>query len=246
MELINKTTKLFYLACLILVLSQLRGHISKTQVRSYLRGSKHLLGRISARLSQSWSEKQPSPDYSSNISTNIPSIYRTQPLVMDGGDPYIRALMRTITASEANVARPYNVLYGGRYVEDLGDHPQICVPIVAGPNIGNCTTAAGRYQMLDYTWEKQAKRYHPNPSGIWRWKSYNFAAEYQDVVVHNWLSDRQVWGTDIPQLLRQGEIAQVLKLLSGTWTSLGYGIETNSMSKYLQPIYQNVLREELS
>ncbi len=26
----------------------------------------------------------------------------TQPLVMKGGDPYIRALMRTITASEAN------------------------------------------------------------------------------------------------------------------------------------------------
>ena len=242
MELINKTTKLLYFACLILVLSQLRGHISKTQVKSYLGSSKQLLSKLSEQFSHHRPTKKPSY-YSS---ANIPSIYRTQPLVMSGGDPYIRALMRTITASEANVARPYNVIYGGRYVESLDDHPQLCVPIVAGPNVGNCTTAAGRYQMLDYTWDKQARRYHPSPSGIWRWKSYSFAAEYQDVVVHDWLSDRQAWGVDIPELLRQGEIAQVLKLLSGTWTSLGYGIETNSMSRHLQPIYQNVLQEELS
>jgi muramidase (phage lysozyme) len=50
---------------------------------------------------------------------------------------------------------------------------------------------------------------------------------------------------DIPQLLRQGEVTQVLQLLSGTWTSLGYGIETNSMSNYLPQIYQNMLQEEL-
>ena len=37
----------------------------------------------------------------------------TQPLVMEGGDPYLRALMRTISASESNVMRPYHVLYGG-------------------------------------------------------------------------------------------------------------------------------------
>ena len=43
---------------------------------------------------------------------------------MDNGDPYIRALMRTITASEANVSRPYHVIYGGRYVEELDEHPQ--------------------------------------------------------------------------------------------------------------------------
>ena len=239
MQLINKTTKFFYLACLILVLSQLKGHISKTQVRSYWRNSKHLF----TRLSEHWQEKQPFLD---TTPTNIPSIHRTQPLVMNGGDPYIRALMRTITASEANVKRPYHVIYGGRYIENLNSHPQVCVPIVAGPNVGRCTTAAGRYQMLDFTWDRQARKYHPNPSGIWRWKNYSFEAKYQDIVVHNWLSDNHAWGTDIGQLLREGEIANVLKLLSGTWTSLGYGIETNSMSAHLQPIYQNVLQEELN
>ena len=169
----------------------------------------------------------------------------TKPLAMKGGDPYIRALMRTITASEANVTQPYHVIYGNRYVSDLSRHPELCVPIVAGPNVGKCTTAAGRYQFLDYTWFDAAKRYHPKPSGLLWWRNYSFEPEYQDRVVHDWLSDSQAWGVDISQLLQEGKIEQVLRLLSGTWTSLGYGIETNSMSKYLPNIYQNMLKEEL-
>ncbi|WP_253274256.1 glycoside hydrolase family protein [Myxosarcina sp. GI1] len=208
------------------------------QLQSYLRGSAHLISKIHRYFNQPRSLKRPQ--------SYPPSLYGTQPLVMEGGDPYIRALMRTITASESNVARPYNVIYGGRMVEDLSEHPEICVPIVAGPNVGNCSTAAGRYQMLDITWEKQAQRYHPKPSGLWMWRSYSFAAEYQDLVVHDWLSDRGVWNADIPQLLRQERIDVVLRLLSFTWTSLGYGIETNSMSRYLPQVYQNMLQEELN
>ncbi|MEM8672905.1 MAG: glycoside hydrolase family protein [Cyanobacteria bacterium P01_G01_bin.67] len=190
---------------------------------------------------------QSSQQHAVSPSTDISgSIHGTQALVVRGGDPYIRDLMRTITASEANVAHPYNVIYGGEHVNDLSSHPGVCIPIVSGPNTGNCSTAAGRYQMLDFTWSEQAKKYHPNLSGIWRWKNYSFEAEYQDIVVHNWLSDSHVWGTDIPLLLRQGKIDHVLKLLSGTWTRLGYGIETNFMSSYLRHIYQNMLDEELS
>ncbi|MEM7595640.1 MAG: glycoside hydrolase family protein, partial [Cyanobacteria bacterium P01_A01_bin.83] len=139
----------------------------------------------------------------------------------------------------------YNVIYGGQLVDDLSSHPEVCVSIVSGPNTGNCSTAAGRYQMLDFTWSEQAKKYHPRPSGIWRWKNYSFEAQYQDIVVHDWLSDSSAWGTDIPQLLRQGEIKLVLRMLSSTWTSLGYGIETNSMSSHLPNIYQNMLLDEL-
>ena len=239
MQLINKASKFIYLGCLILILSKLGGYISKPQTQSYLQSARQLF----TKLSQHWSEKQL---FSPADIDAVPSLDGTQPLVMKGGDPYIRALMRTITASEANVTRPYNVIYGGQYIDDLSHHPEVCVSIVVGPNVGKCTTAAGRYQMLDFTWSKQAKRYHPKPSGIWRWKTYSFEAEYQDAVVHDWLCDSTVWGINIPQLLRQGEIIQVLKLLSGTWTSLGYGIETNSMSGYLPQIYQNMLQEELS
>ena len=163
----------------------------------------------------------------------------TQPLAMRGGDPYIRALMRTITASEANVEQPYHVIYGGSLVEDLTTHPDRCITIFAGPNKGNCSTAAGRYQMLNFVWDEKATRYHPNPDGILWWKKYSFKPQYQDAVVYAWLSDRNAWGSrSISELLKAGKIESVLRILSGTWTSLGYGIETNSMSKYLPAIYQ--------
>ena len=233
----KRVKNFFYLGCLILVLSQL-GEFNRTIGSN----SRWRSSQFWSKLTQFWNSQPALRTPNSEFAT---SLYGTQPLAMEGGDPYIRALMRTITASEANVSRPYHVIYGGKLVDDLQEHPQLCVTIVAGPNRGNCTTAAGRYQMLDFTWDKTAKQYHPQPSGFWRWRTYSFEAEYQDAVVHNWLSDPDAWSTDIPELLRQGQINDVLRLLSGTWTSLGYGIETNSMSGHLPQIYQNMLQEEL-
>ncbi|MCX7593542.1 MAG: glycoside hydrolase family protein, partial [Fischerella sp.] len=160
-------------------------------------------------------------------------------------DPYIRALMRTISASEASSNRPYSILYGGQHVKDLSRHPEICVTIVTRPNKGNCSTAAGRYQIIDQTWYTIAPRYHPKPKRFMFWTSYSFEPEYQDAVVHSWLSDSEFWGINISQLLRQGKLDQVLRRLSSTWTSLGYGIETNSVSPHLPQIYQKMLKEEL-
>lgn len=171
--------------------------------------------------------------------------YQTYPLAMVDGDPYIRALMRTITASESNVPHPYHVLYGGETVSDLSRHPDRCVPILRGPNRGDCSTAAGRYQFLNTTWAEKARQYHPHPTGILWWKTYSFQPFYQDKVVYRWLKDRKAWNADLSQLLREGEIDNVLRLLSGTWTSLGYGIESNSMSSHLPQIYRKILGEEL-
>jgi muramidase (phage lysozyme) len=169
------------------------------------------------------------------------------PLVMTGGDPYIRALMRTISASESNVEYPYSVVYGGQYVRDLRHHPDICVTIPVGPNTGNCSTAAGRYQMLSTTWQEKSERYHPQASGFKIWKGYNFEPKFQDEVVYGWLMDAKAWGNvDLADLLRQDRLADVLQILSPTWTSLGYGIETNSMSQHLPDIYRKMLTEELA
>ncbi len=165
---------------------------------------------------------------------------------MKDGDPYIRALMRTISTSEANSKRPYSLLYGGQQVSDLSRHPEICVTIVVGPNTGNCSTAAGRYQIINTTWYEIAPRYHPNPPmQLMFWSHYSFEAEYQDVVVYRWLNDSRVWGTDISQLLRQQKLNEVLRRLSPTWTSLGYGIETNQNTRFLPQVYQQLLQEEL-
>lgn len=169
------------------------------------------------------------------------------PLVMKGGDPYLRALMRTISAAESNTADPYRLLYGGQRVTDLSVHPDECVRIVNGPNEDDCTTAAGRYQFLTTTWELEASRYHPDaPAWYEVWEQPSFEPAYQDEVVYGWLSDPDAWGTDISERLREGDINSVLALLSGTWTSLGYGIEDNSMSGLLPQIYDEMLAEELA
>jgi muramidase (phage lysozyme) len=166
------------------------------------------------------------------------------PLVMKGGDPYIRAMMRTISASESSGDRPYSLLYGGEHIANLSSHPDQCVRILTGPNLGDCTTAAGRYQMLSSTWLDKAHEYHPKPPFL-PWESYNFAPEYQDKVTYRWLSDPRAWGADLSQMLREGRVNEVLHILSPTWTSLGYGIETNSVSNDLPQIYEQMLREEL-
>jgi len=169
----------------------------------------------------------------------------TQPLVMSGGDPYLRALMRTISTSESNVMRPYHVLYGSEYVGTLERHPNRCESIGQGPNRGNCSTAAGRYQVLYSTWLELAAKYHPQRTGdALEAVNLSFSPVYQDMVVYAWLSDGR-WG-NLPAQLRQGRIQPVLKRLSGTWTSLGYGIETNSMSRALPKVYQSLLKEELA
>ncbi len=172
---------------------------------------------------------------------------RNPPLVMTGGDPYIRALMRTISASEASDRQPYSVIYGGSHAAHLDRHPERCVRITSGPNINNCSTAAGRYQMINTTWAIMAKKYHPHPDCfLFVFEcSYSFEPEYQDAVVHAWLSDEQFWHINIPQLLKSGDLDRVRRQLSSTWTSLGYGIETNTMTPKLTGIYKQLLQEEL-
>lgn len=171
------------------------------------------------------------------ISANFPA------LAMSGGDPYIRALMRTISASESNVFNPYIALYGGEHFHDFSRHPNQCIAIVTGPNLGKCTTAAGRYQFLTSTWVEKARKYHPKRSLA---RPYPFAPEDQDQVVYAWLKDHHAWGNDISTLLKKGNIEQVLKLLSNTWTSLGYGGEDNLMTPYLSRIYQKLLAKEFA
>jgi muramidase (phage lysozyme) len=172
--------------------------------------------------------------------------YANPDLVMRDGDPHVRALMRMISASEANDRQPYSLIYGGSRASNLERHPSRCITIRNGPNRGNCSTAAGRYQMINTTWALMAKRYGASQRG-WLWDQYySFAPIEQDKVVHAWLSDPQAWGgMNIPQELRSGNLTAVRQRLSRTWTSLGYGIENNSMTSALPRIYAQVLPEEL-
>jgi muramidase (phage lysozyme) len=166
------------------------------------------------------------------------------PLVMKGGDPYIRGLMRMISTSEANDPQPYSLIYGGSRADQLDRHPSKCVTINAGPNKGNCSTAAGRYQTINTTWNDIAQRYQGKQI-CFMWKcQYSFAPLEQDKVVYAWLSDRKFWGMNISQELRAGRVASVRKRLSATWTSLGYGIETNVHTNKLDRNFDRIMEEE--
>ncbi len=167
-------------------------------------------------------------------------------LVMKGGDPYIRALMRTISASESQDTNPYTQIYGGEHFSDFSHHPNKCVKIVSGPHQGECSTAAGRYQILTITWQEKSKKYHNKLSKNLSINHNIFTPLAQDEVVYTWLNDRDAWKVDIAVLLKQGKLNRVLQLLSGTWTSLGYGKENNSITPLLLQVYQKALAEELA
>ncbi len=172
--------------------------------------------------------------------------YANASLVMQDGDPYIRTLMRMISASESNDRQPYSLIYGGGRAKDLNKHPNTCAAIKAGPNKGNCSTAAGRYQMLNTTWAEKARRYQAEEKG-WPWdRYYSFAPLQQDKVMYNWLNDQKAWNMDLVGELRQGHVELVRKRLSRTWTSLGYGIENNAVTPQLASIYDKILKEELA
>ncbi|MDP2066478.1 MAG: glycoside hydrolase family protein, partial [Burkholderiaceae bacterium] len=120
-----------------------------------------------------------------------------------------------------------------------------CERIGRGPNKGNCSTAAGRYQLLAGTWVELAARHHPDrTSDPLDATQLSFSPIHQDAVVYAWLSEPR-WG-NLSAQLRQGRVQPVLRRLSGTWTSLGYGIENNSMSRELPRVYQRVLQDELA
>jgi nickel/cobalt tolerance cation efflux system protein len=185
--------------------------------------------------------KQRKNDHSPQYSTfeNFPN------LAMSEGNPYIRALMLTISSSESNHKNSYALLYGGSHVHNLSRHPNQCIPIQMGVNKGKCSTAAGRYQFLTSTWREKARKYHPAPQKTENGITYSFSPEYQDIVVYRWLKDHHQWDIDILTLLKQDQVEEVLTKLSGVWTSLGGGIEDNSMTPHLPNLYRKFLAQEL-
>jgi muramidase (phage lysozyme)/tRNA A-37 threonylcarbamoyl transferase component Bud32 len=160
------------------------------------------------------------------------------PLVMTGGDPYIRSLMRTISSNDF---QPYSLIYGGNRAEKLDKHPSKCVTIQSEPKKGDCSTAAGRYYITNTTWYDIAKRYQGKQICLMWQCQYSFAPLEQDKVVYAWLSDSQFWEINISKELQNGKITTVLKKLSPTWTNFGHSIENSKSDK----IFDTTLNEEL-
>lgn len=132
-----------------------------------------------------------------------------------------RALLDAIAGSESP---DYSTIYGGRKFQDFADHPRQAVPIRTGPNAGNVSTAAGRYQFLARTWDEVAKEaglpdFSPDNQDLGAWHLAN--KTYQ-----------QRTGRDLEKDLTAAQgnpnaVKGIARYLSGVWTSLPGGIEPN-------------------
>lgn len=128
-----------------------------------------------------------------------------------------KALLDAIASTESP---DYNVIYGGRRINDLSRHPGIAVPIKSGPNKGKTSSAAGRYQFLGKTWAEYQRKL-----GL-----RDFSPKSQDAAALALASDvyRQKTGGDLMKALNSNDpktYAKIGRALAGTWTSLPGGIE---------------------
>ena len=150
-------------------------------------------------------------------------------------DPTQKAFLNTLAGPESG--GEYNIIYGGDHFEDYSKHPGKYVTIESGPNKGKKSSAAGKYQFLESTWNDIASRH-----GL-----KDFSPENQDKAA--WYLASETYGrtqgrslsTDLnskdPKI-----IANVGKALAPIWTSLPSGIEqgtsedkfVTTFNKYLQ------------
>jgi muramidase (phage lysozyme) len=124
-----------------------------------------------------------------------------------------RALLDHIAGPES--AGRYDVTYGGNRFAGFNDHPRAAVPITSGPDAGNVSTAAGRYQFIAPTWDAQKQKL-----GLTDFSPANQDAAAWDLAQAEYKSKT---GKDLLTALRSGQTADVLPALSGQWSSLPGG-----------------------
>lgn len=148
--------------------------------------------------------------------------------------PEARALLDVIAGTES--AGAYNVLYGGNQFNDYTAHPNQYVQITSGPNAGQYTTAAGRYQFLTPTWQRLATDY----------KLPDFSPASQDLGA--WYDAQDVYqnrtGRDLQSDLAAGgatNMRRISNALRGEWTSLPGGIEQGQNQSQFERTYNAAL-----
>ena len=73
-------------------------------------------------------------------------------------DPNVRKFLNFIAQAEG-VKHGYNTMFGNERFQSLGAHPNVRKAFTQTEGRTNYTTAAGRYQFLNSTWNNLARRY---------------------------------------------------------------------------------------
>lgn len=79
--------------------------------------------------------------------------------------PKEKAFLDTISWAEGTLhENGYQVLFGGEIIDDLSRHPEKCIPVkLQGRNL--CSTAFGRYQILDFNAKNMS--FEPHKQDQW-------------------------------------------------------------------------------
>ena len=155
-----------------------------------------------------------------------------------------RALLDMIAYNESR--GKYNIRYGGDQsieITDFSDHPRKAEKITRGYNTGRRSSAAGRYQFIEKTWDSIATQ-----EGL-----TDFTPASQDKAA--WALAKRDYkaktGRDLMRDLKSGTPADLNKIgrsLSKTWTSLPgstSGEELTSDSQFVEG-YNNLLSNQQS
>lgn len=146
------------------------------------------------------------------------------------------ALLMAIRGSESSVGdKAYNMRYspkGGQTFGDFSKHPAI-KESVPWRTDGKKSDAAGAYQFLSSTFKPLAEKFGIN----------DFTPQSQDKAA--WLlaqiDYKKKTGNDLQTDLEAGKLKQVSSALSGTWTSLPSGAESNKQTNKFYDRYFSVL-----
>ena len=97
------------------------------------------------------------------------------------------------------------------------------------------STAAGRYQFTESTWNALKKK-HSDLT--------DFSPENQDKAA--WYLIQERYKGDVLKDLQEGKVAEVGRQLNRTWTSLAGGVETSQSDKGLASLYQKSLEKQVA
>lgn len=119
-------------------------------------------------------------------------------------NPNTRRMLDLIASAEG-VSHGYNTLFGNQRFDDLSSHPNIRKTFTQTDGKKNYTTAAGRYQFLNDTWNGLSRQY-----GL-----RDFSPQSQDIGAIALLD--QIGA--LPYVLK-GDFGTAIKKSGGTWASL--------------------------
>lgn len=167
---------------------------------------------------------------SAHVSLVYPKVSPDDFFLQQRRNPRIRAFLDMIAYAEGTLGTTgYRMHYAGGHFYDFSDHPRQVICAEYGLSRKQlCSSAAGRYQFLQKTWDYLAPKI----------KADNFGPLHQDRAAIAIIQERNAL-----DLIKQGDLEAAIERLNMIWASFPgapYGQRTYSLS-HLKQIYEEQL-----